>query len=289
MQVAKKLILDQLSPCYSREEIESISRLIFEKVLGLSAIQVHLNLNKTISAANLTQIKDILNRLIRFEPIQYILGETEFYGTKIKVNSAVLVPRQETEELADWIIKDFSKLTPNILDIGTGSGCIPIALVKNLPGATAVGWDISIDALAVAKDNAICNNVNIDFQYADILKSVYPSSTTSFDVIVSNPPYVTTLDQLSMNKNVLNYEPHIALFVADNDPLIFYRIISELAPSLLKSEGHIYFEINEKYGTEIMNLLTSKGFLNIILKRDINGRARMVRGRLPGKSDAQIV
>jgi release factor glutamine methyltransferase len=168
MQVAKKLIVDSLSHSYDKNEIRSISRLIFEKITGFSGIQVHLNMNETISAANLAQIEEILSRLTKFEPIQYILGETEFYGSKIKVNPNVLIPRPETEELVEWIINDHKGSGPSILDIGTGSGCIPVALLKNLPGASADGWDISKEALKVAKENSVINQVTINFQYADI-------------------------------------------------------------------------------------------------------------------------
>lgn len=277
MQAAKKIILDHLTLYYSKQEIESISKLIFEKVLGLSRLQVHMNQRETISAANLAQIKEITDRLIRFEPIQYILGETEFYGSILKVNRAVLIPRPETEELVDWIIHDYKDLTPSILDIGTGSGCIPISLVKNLPGASAEGWDISPDALVVAKENAKINNVETDFLYADILNLVYPSQIEKYDIIVSNPPYVTTSEQSLMLKNVTDFEPSVALFVPDADPLVFYRSIADLATHHLKRGGNIYFEINERYGNEVAKLLSSKGFFKILLKKDINGKDRMIK------------
>ncbi|MCX6237103.1 MAG: peptide chain release factor N(5)-glutamine methyltransferase [Bacteroidia bacterium] len=277
MQAAKKLIYDNLSPFYCKQEIESISKLIFEKVLGLSRLQVHLNQHITISGTNLVQITEIINRLIQFEPIQYILGETEFYGLTFKVNSTVLIPRPETEELVDWIIKDYHQLNPAILDIGTGSGCIPISLVKNLPGASANGWDISAEALMVAKENAVINQVNIDFHYADILKPTLPSQKEKYDIIVSNPPYITTSEQLSMLKNVIDYEPHIALFVPDTDSLIFYRAIADIAINQLKQGGNLYFEINATFGNETVDLLALKGFKNIILRKDINGRDRMIK------------
>jgi release factor glutamine methyltransferase len=276
MQVAKKLITDNLSPFYCKQEIESISKLIFEKVLGFSRLQMHLNQHETISSANLVQITEITNRLIRFEPIQYILGETEFYGCKLTVNPAVLIPRPETEELVDWIIKDCQQLNPAILDIGTGSGCIPISLINNISGALAVGWDISAEALIVAKENAAMNHVEIDFAYADILNHIYTATLQKFDIIVSNPPYVTSSEQHLMLHNVIDYEPHIALFVHDDDPLIFYREIADLAINQLKPGGRLYFEINERFGIEITDLLTLKGFKNIILKKDINGKERMI-------------
>ena len=281
MQVAKRIIRDQLSLLYSKQEIESISKLIFEKVLGLSRLQVHLNQLTTIPEANLAQIKEILRRLIQFEPIQYIFGETEFYGLPFKVNSSVLIPRPETEELVDWIITDYRQLTPDILDIGTGSGCIPIALVKNLPGASAEGWDISTDALIVAKENAEINKVNISFLYADVLSQTIPSHPNKYDIIVSNPPYVTDSEQSLMLKNVTDYEPHIALFVPDKDPLLFYKSIADIALTQLKQGGNLYFEINEKLGRETADLLFSKGFRNVQLKKDINGKERMIKAESP--------
>jgi len=277
MQVAKKLIRDSLSQLYCEQEIESISKLIFEKVLGFSRLQVHLNQHQTISSANLTQITEIVNRLIQFEPIQYILGETEFYGLPLKVNPAVLIPRPETEELVDWIIHDCSLINPIILDIGTGSGCIPIALTKNLKGAAAEGWDISTDALMVAKKNAEINQVKVNFICTDVLNLNYAEQQQKYDIIVSNPPYITPSEQLLMLKNVVDYEPHVALFVPETDPLIFYRTISEIAIKVLKPGGKLYFEINEQFGNEIVDLLSLKGFKNIILKKDINGKERLVK------------
>ncbi len=277
MQVAKKLIRDSLSQLYCEQEIESISKLIFEKVLGFSRLQVHLNQHQTISSANLTQITEIVNRLIQFEPIQYILGETEFYSLPLKVNPAVLIPRPETEELVDWIIHNSPPINPIILDIGTGSGCIPIALAKNLTGAIAEGWDISTDALTVAKKNAEINQAKVNFVWADVLNLNYPAQKQKYDIIVSNPPYVTTSEQLSMLKNVVDYEPHVALFVSDADPLIFYRKIAEIAINALKTGGKLYFEINEQFGNETVDLLSVKGFKNIILKKDINGKERMIK------------
>lgn len=280
MQVAKKLIYDQLSSKYPRQEIESISKLIFEKVLGLSRLQVYLHQHETISPANLAQITEIVNRLIQFEPIQYILGETEFYGLPLKVNAAVLIPRPETEELVDWIINNNPPKNPIILDIGTGSGCIPIALSKKLPGASVDGWDISGEALMVAKENAELNQVKVNFIDADVLSQGYPAQPQKYDIIVSNPPYVTVSEQLSMLKNVIDYEPHIALFVPDTDPLLFYRAIADIAINQLKPGGKLYFEINEQFGNETADLLSSKGFKNIIVRKDINGKERMLKAEL---------
>ena len=280
MQVAKKLIFQRLSTLYGKEELESITKLIYEKVLGLTRLQVYLNQHETISATKLVQIKEIISRLAQFEPIQYILGETEFYSLKFIVNQAVLIPRPETEELVEWIVNDYQNLSPQILDIGTGSGCIPVSLLKNLPKASAEAWDISTEALEVAKMNASLNQVDIGFFYADILNGRLPENQKSYDIILSNPPYVTIAEQTHMLRNVTDYEPGLALFVPDSDPLIFYRLIAEIALVQLKPGGNIYFEINEKFGNEVVELLKSKGFINIILKKDINGKDRMVKAGL---------
>jgi len=281
MQVAKKLIRDNLSTHYSKQEIESLGRLILEKITGYSRLGFHLNQHETISAANLTQIKEITDRLVRFEPIQYILGETEFYGAIIKVNPAVLIPRPETEELVDWIVNDYRGSNPSILDIGTGSGCIPVTLVKNLPGASAEGWDISVDALAVAKENAKINNTEVDFHCVDILNLNISSSPKKYDIIVSNPPYVTIAEQQAMLQNVTDYEPHLALFVPDEDALIFYRAISDMARIHLNPGGNLYFEINEQFANQVSHLLADRGFVNITVRKDINEKQRMMKAEWP--------
>ncbi len=277
MQVAKQLILDNLTALYPKEEIESITRLIFENVLGLSPLQIHLKRQETISSANLAQIKEIISRLVQFEPIQYIFGACEFYGLPFKVTPAVLIPRPETEELVDWIITDYAKLKPLILDIGTGSGCIPITLVKNLPEAAADAWDISSEALLVAQENALNNDVTIAFSCIDILRLQTDPATKKYNLIVSNPPYVTLSELPLMHKNVTDFEPHLALFVSDNDPLVFYRTIAEFAYNHLATGGHLYFEINEQFGTQVSTLLTAKGFVNVTLKTDLQQKQRMIR------------
>jgi len=277
MLVAKQFIHDKLTPLYPKEEIESITRLIFENVLGLSPLQIHLNWQETISSANLAQITEIISRLVQFEPIQYIFGSTEFYGLPFKVTPAVLIPRPETEELVDWIITDYAKLRPIILDIGTGSGCISITLVKNLPESAADAWDVSPEALLVAQENARNNDVTIAFSCIDILgMETYPA-TKKYDLIVSNPPYVTRSEQPLMHKNVTDFEPHLALFVTDSDPLLFYRTIAEFAFNHLTKGGHLYFEINEQYGTELSTLLVAKGFVNVTLRTDLQQKQRMIR------------
>jgi release factor glutamine methyltransferase len=273
----KKMIKDSLSPHYQREEIKSFTNLIFEHLLGMSEIKTHLNQYNRISEAKLIEIGEILERLKKFEPIQYILGETAFYGLKFKVNHSVLIPRPETEELVDWILKDSPNQKAKVLDVGTGSGCIPIALAKNRPDLNIEGWDLSEDALIIARQNAEMNDVNVAFSKVDILNWRADSRDMLFDLIVSNPPYVTISEKNCMLKNVTDYEPHLALFVPDNDSLIFYIEIADFALRNLTKDGTLYFEINENMGNEVMNLLRSKSFSEVTLKKDINSRDRMVR------------
>jgi release factor glutamine methyltransferase len=272
-----KRIKDDLSPFYSQEEIKGFISLIFEHLLGLSRLQVHLQQHEQISEAKLTEFKEIVDRLKNFEPIQYILGETEFYGLRFKVNPSVLIPRPETEELVDWVLKDYQNNHINILDIGSGSGCIPIALAKNLTHAEIEGWDISEEALTTARENALINNVRVHFDNRDILKWQTYKLPKLYDIIISNPPYVTLSEKESMLPNVTEHEPHLALFVPDQDPLVFYRKISDFALCHLNPGGQLYFEINEKLGIDLEILLTSKSFKDIQLKKDINGRDRMIR------------
>jgi release factor glutamine methyltransferase len=277
IQSVIKIINDNLSPAYPREEIKGFVKLIFDHLLGISQLETHLRRHDHISEAKLTEIKEILQRLKNFEPIQYILGETEFYGLKFKVNQAVLIPRPETEELVDWILKDSPIQNAEVLDIGTGSGCIPIALGKNRPDLNIEGWDLSEEALMVARQNADMNKVNVEFAKVDILNWRTDCLKKNYDLIVSNPPYVTTSEKTSLHKNVTDHEPHLALFVPDNDPLIFYNEIAAFGLSNLNKNGTLYFEINENMGNKVMNLLKSKNFSTVVLKKDINGKDRMVR------------
>jgi release factor glutamine methyltransferase len=277
IQSVIKIINDNLSPAYPREEINGFVKLIFDHLLGISQLETHLRRHDHISEAKLSEIKEILQRLKNFEPIQYIFGETEFYGLKFKVNQAVLIPRPETEELVEWILKDSPDQNADVLDIGTGSGCIPIALGKNRPHLNIVGWDISEEALMVARQNAEMNKVKVEFAKVDILNWRTDCLKRNYDLIVSNPPYVTTSEKSTLLKNVTDHEPHLALFVPDKDPLIFYNEIADFALRNLNKNGILYFELNENKGNEVMNLLKSKNFSTVVFKKDINGKDRMVR------------
>jgi release factor glutamine methyltransferase len=273
------MIRETLSVNYPREEIESFIPLIFEYLQGFSGLDLHLKQHEEFPQAKLIQLKEILRRLQNFEPIQYILGETEFYGMKIKVNPSVLIPRPETEELVDWILKDNPVKNASLLDIGTGSGCIPVAIGKNRPDLKIKAMDISEEALCTARENAIWNQVEVQFMELDILKWQEKDFDQKYDVIVSNPPYVTRSEESQMQRNVTEHEPHLALFVPDEEALIFYKAIADFAQEHLVPGGYLYFEINEKMGESLQQLL-QQSFSAIIIKKDINGKDRMIRATL---------
>ena len=268
-------IKKELNTIYSSRETESISYILLEHVLDYSRMQIQFSKTETLEQNTLEQVKNFVEELKTNKPIQYVLGEADFYELKFKVNEHTLIPRPETEELVHAIINENKSTNLTILDIGTGSGCIPICLAKNLNQAKISTADISEKAIETAKENAKLNDVEISFYNRDILKWM-DFNWEKYDIIVSNPPYVTEAEKEKMEKNVLKYEPHTALFVSDHDPLIFYRTISELAISHLKKGGKLYFEINESLGNEMKELLKEKGFTNILLHKDINGKNRMM-------------
>jgi len=268
-------IKNELNPIYSSRESESISYLLLEHVLNCSRMHLQLNKSDSVNDDKFELIAQFVEELKTNKPLQYILGEADFYDLKFKVNEHTLIPRPETEELVHTIINENKSTNLNVLDIGTGSGCIPICLAKNLNQAKLSTADISAKAIETAKKNAKLNDVEISFYNRDILKWM-DFEWEEYDIIVSNPPYVTEAEKEKMEDNVLKYEPHTALFVSDHDPLIFYRTISELAISHLKKGGKLYFEINESLGEEMKELLEVKGFTNILLHQDINGRNRMM-------------
>lgn len=276
---------NQLSFIYQKGELEQIIFLAFEYVCNFSKTDLILKRDEPLTDEKSDELSKILKRLTKQEPIQYIIGTTEFYGLTFKVNKHVLIPRQETEELVDLIIKesvefDHSKKI-NILDICTGSGCIAIALKKNIPQSTVYALDISEDALKVAEENSKLNQMPINFIQDDIfnLKSKISNLKSSFDIIVSNPPYVMKSEMKEMTARELNYEPHLAFFVQNEDPLMFHRQIAALATRYLKPGGKLYFEINELKGKEIFEMLTGKEFKEVTLKQDLNGKDRMVSCR----------
>ena len=279
IRAALETFRNNLSGLYPPEEIESFITLLFEHLFKLSRIQLHFKQHEIIPEAKLTQLKEILDRLGKFEPIQYILGETEFYGLKFKVNSSVLIPRPETEELVDWILKDSPQQDASLLDIGTGSGCIPVAITKNRTDLRTEGWDVSIEALNTAHENAILNKVTVNFSKVDILDWCNYPADVKFDIIVSNPPYVTRSEESLMLKNVTEHEPHLAVFVPDENALVFYQAIAAFSEYHLNAGGCLYFEINERMGGAVERLLR-KHFSTVTVKKDINGKDRMVKACL---------
>ena len=272
---------EALSAIYPKTEIDSFFFILMEEKLKLQRIDTVLKPDYLITEKNLIDLKNIVKRLQKEEPIQYIIGTTEFYGLPFLVDKNTLIPRPETEELVSWVIEEVAKLQSNtvsklsILDIGTGTGCIPISLAKNLPKAKITAVDISSKALEIAKKNAQLNKVTINFIELDILTT--KSLPQEFDVIVSNPPYVRELEKEEIKNNVLKNEPQLALFVADENPLIFYNKIAYLAKQQLSKNGMLFFEINQYLGKETVNMLAKKGFKNIQLKKDLFGNDRMIK------------
>ena len=274
----KILFQKELSTIYPKNEIESFYHILTEFKLGLSRVEKALHPNQIIKKATIPFFEKSISLLKSEKPIQHITEKTEFFGLPFAVNSSVLIPRPETEELVQWTLESSSTDTPiSILDIGTGSGCIAIALAKKLPNAQVTGIDVSTAALSVAKKNAILNKVAIDFIQKDILRATKLSK--GFDIIISNPPYVREAEKQEIKKNVLSYEPHSALFVPDENPLLFYNKIAELAKTYLKPNGQLFFEINQYLGKETMRMLAEKGFTSNELRTDIFGNARMTKSR----------
>ena len=275
MQNPKKYIQGELENLYSEGEINSLTRLILEKGVGIPFADILACKFNNLSDAQVLQIVEIVGKLKNFTPIQYILGETEFFGLTFHVNDSVLIPRPETEELVQWILETIKNEKIRILDIGTGSGCIAISLAKNLPFAEVHAWDISEEALEIARKNSEINGVTVSFSQKDILQ--LQNVDEVFDIIVSNPPYVTESEKNDMEENVLNFEPHVALFVPDDNSLIFYEKISDLALTNLNKGGKLFFEMNREKGVGIELLLQEKGFINIERKMDISGNERMIK------------
>ncbi|HWS60410.1 MAG TPA: peptide chain release factor N(5)-glutamine methyltransferase [Flavobacterium sp.] len=277
--------IQELSPIFDVVEAESFFYLILEEKKKLKRIDLALNPDLTLTDSEIIIWDSIKDQLKQEIPIQYLLGTTSFYGLDFEVNENVLIPRPETEELVEWIIESWklsfdSARDDNrkikILDIGTGSGCIAISLAKNIPNAQVFAIDVSEKALATAQKNAQSNEVNVTFIHKNILET--ENLDQYFDLIVSNPPYVRELEKQEIKKNVLDNEPHLALFVEDNDALIFYRKIAELAQKNLSPNGQLFFEINQYLGKEMVELLENMNFKNVELRQDIYGNDRMIRG-----------
>lgn len=284
----KNVFFTELESVYDTKEIESFFYIVLEALHQMRRIDFALQPELELDGLHLLQWETILAQLKEEKPIQYILGETEFFGLPFYVNENTLIPRPETEELVDWILQNYkeedTKRKLRILDVGTGSGCIAISLAKNLPNATVYALDVSEKALATAQKNAQRNKVVITFLEHSVLEietmTSVENSATNFDIIVSNPPYVRELEKQEIKKNVLAYEPHLALFVEDTDALLFYRKIAAIAKKDLAPNGQLYFEINQYLGKETITLLENQAFQKVVLRKDIYGNDRMIQANL---------
>ena len=277
----RNTFLKELIASYPQSEIESIFNLLLHDLFAIDKATLILEGNNELLKDRKNSMLKMLGRLKTNEPVQHIIGSCTFYGLDFKVNADVLIPRPETEELVDWIIKDLSKETYkkqiSILDIGTGSGCIAISLAKNIPNAEVWALDVSNKALSVAKENTDLNKVAIQFIEQDILNTDKLPQT--FDIIVSNPPYIRFQEKELIHDNVKQFEPNQALFVTDKNPLIFYDKISKLALNQLNNKGSLYFEINQYIADDTVKLLQNKGFKEVLLRKDLLGNDRMIRVR----------
>ena len=292
MKIATNKLVDlynyyqvELATIYDSDELWAIFELICEETLGFSKVEVKQRLQSNLNQSDVLIIYDIAKELKLGKPVQYCLGKAYFYDLKFKVNQATLIPRPETEELVDLIIKDLkSKVQDsnhsslNILDIGTGSGCVPITLKKHLPSASVFGMDISLDALKVAIQNALLNEVDVEFFKHDILSPI--TLINSYDVIVSNPPYVLASESKQMELRVVEYEPHLALFVDDNDPIIFYKQIINFCKTNLAPRGLLYFELNPLFAEDVKNYATTSNLFNLAeLITDMSGKKRFLKAK----------
>ena len=268
-------IKQTLQGYYPDSEIVPMARLLLTQVFGMSVVELYAGKDTVFSENEQKQLDDILVRLKKQEPVQYIIGTEEFYGLTFEVNKHVLIPRPETGELIDWIIQEHKYNQVKILDIGTGTGCIAISLAKNLEAAEVVSWDISEEALQVAARNCLRNGVHVALELRDVLHA--SATGEQFDVIVSNPPYIAEKEKADMSANVLEWEPGLALFVPDDKPLLFYRKIAELGRDMLLPGGKLYFEINREYGRQTMDMLAVLGYKNVELRKDLFQNDRMIK------------
>lgn len=282
IHLAYQQLLVQLYEVYDTREAANIADMVIEYITGQKRIDRIVYKDLPVSVEQQEQIEKIAAELLQHRPVQYVLNEAWFMDMKLIVNESVLIPRPETEELAAWIVDDIKKSGSkeiSLLDVGTGSGCIPIAVRKKIPEVAVSAIDISDDALQVAILNSIQQKVLLDFLHLDFLNEEEWSQLGSYNIIVSNPPYVKQSEQGLMRDNVLKYEPHLALFVGDEDALLFYKAIAKFSSTHLKPQGCVYVEINEDLGKQVIDLFEANGFTDVVLKKDINGKDRMVRSK----------
>ena len=277
---ARTVLTKELNKVYDSDEVKNIIDLVLEHLTTMPRMEQVKSKLAYLTCGQLETIDSITERLKRNEPVQYVLGEAWFAGMKFKVNKNVLIPRPETEELVDWITKEAMShelRAVSILDIGTGSGCIPITIKRKLPVANVSAIDVCSEALFTATENAIEHTTEIDFILLDFLDEEKWASLGQFDIIVSNPPYITQSEKERMHSRVKEFEPHQALFVPDNDALLFYRKLAGFSLKHLKPGGKLFVEINEAYGNAVTDLFRVAGFINIELKKDMQGKDRMIR------------
>ena len=284
LKEAQQYLKTRLLTVYEEREAANIADWVMEKVTGQKKIDRLMHKDQPLSETSLATLNNYTDQLIQHKPVQYVLHEAWFYGMQLYVDENVLIPRPETEELVEWIIQEVKEREQQgkkqqeiqLLDIGTGSGCIPVALKKQLPGVSVNACDVSAGALSVAKRNAQQQQTAIQFSELDFLNTLQWSQLPTVDIIVSNPPYIPQSDEHTMNTNVLAYEPHLALFVPDNDALLFYRHIADFGLVHLRSNGKIFIEIHEDLGAAVCELYKAKGYSNIVLRKDMQGKDRMV-------------
>ena len=276
---ARTILTKELSSIYDRDELKNIVDLVLEHITGLPRMEQVKTKIPYLTCTQLEDIDSITERLKKNEPIQHVLGETWFAGMKFKVNKNVLIPRPETEELVDWIVKQcaIDNRQLSIIDIGTGSGCIGITLKKKLPGADISAIDVCSEALFTATENAVALNAEVDLMLLDFLDEGKWAALGHYDIIVSNPPYVKQSELNEMHERVKGFEPHLALFVPDNDALLFYKKLSSFSKQHLKAGGSLFVEINEALGDEIVSQLKSAGFATVELRKDMQGKDRMIK------------
>ena len=274
MKTIARHINEALSNCYSAGEVSALTRIIATELLGIPQMTFFLKDDVTLTAEQQTLLGNAIERLKKQEPIQYILGYCDFCGLRFKVTPVTLIPRPETSELVEWVASEATG-KESILDIGTGSGCIAVSLAYRVPQSKVTAWDISPGALAVATENSKANNSAVRFEQVDIL--AYEPTGEQFDIIVSNPPYIKENEKEAMHTNVLDWEPHTALFVPNSDPLLFYRTIAQKGLSMLSNGGKLYFEINRAHGKETVEMLESLGYTGIELRKDFADNDRMIR------------
>ena len=280
IQQAYQQLFQDLLTIYESREAANIADLVIEKITGQQRLNRILYKDISVNAEQQSVLEKMTRELVQHKPVQYAIGEAWFMDMKLMVNEHVLIPRPETEELVDWLVRDVktSKMDDiSVLDIGTGSGCIPIAVKKNIPHGEVWSVDVSEEALQLAKRNAAGQNVLVDFLLINILEETSWNQLGQFDIIVSNPPYIKQSEKAAMQRNVLDFEPHIALFVLDEDPLLFYHTIVHFCQKHLKKNGRLYVEINEVFGMQVTKIFSQNGFTQVELRKDMQGKDRMIK------------